>query len=164
MKTPNGLQEIKDMFGDITNYIVTDGTLAEEWHDDYLTIINLPFSMPLSWDKTSDVSRITCHKLLAPMFVTVFAQIKTQGLDKYITDFGGCFSYRPQRTSINGSKLSTHAWGIAIDLNPNEDEQGTAGSMPQGIIDIFKANGFEWGGIWEGKIKDPMHFQFATGY
>ncbi|HZP16723.1 MAG TPA: M15 family metallopeptidase, partial [Terriglobales bacterium] len=73
----------------------------------------------------------------------------------------GCFAFRPQRM---GGRLSTHSWGIAIDLNPESNAQGTAGSMDRGVVEIFKSAGFAWGGNWQGRCRDPMHFQFCTGY
>jgi len=82
-------------------------------------------------------------------------------LEKQITSLGGCFSFRPQPT---GTKLSTHSWGIAIDLNPETNAQGTAGDIDSAIVDIFRKAGFQWGGDWEGSSRDPMHFQFFSGY
>jgi hypothetical protein len=90
-----------------------------------------------------------------------FFRIQSAGLQSQITSFGGCFAFRPQRT---GAKLSTHAWGIALDLNPESNAQGTAGNMNPGIVAIFKEVGFTWGGEWQGSKRDPMHFQFCTGY
>jgi len=70
-------------------------------------------------------------------------------LEKQITSLGGCFSFRPQPT---GTKLSTHSWGIAIDLNPETNAQGTAGDIDSAIVDIFRKAGFQWGGDWERKL------------
>ena len=104
---------------------------------------------------------MTCHRLLATVFTDVFGRLQSAGLQEKITTFGGCFSFRPQRT---GTKLSAHAWGIAIDLNPETNAQGTAGNMDPGVVSIFRDAGFEWGGDWLGRSQDPMHFQFCTGY
>ena len=65
--------------------------------------------------------------------------------------------YRAQRRS---KKISPHAWGIAIDLDPDTNQMGTPGSMNQRIIEIFESFGF----IWGGGFNDPMHFQFVKGY
>jgi hypothetical protein len=54
--------------------------------------------------------------------------------------------------------------GIAIDLNSETNQQGTKGSMDANLVAVFQSAGFSWGGAWEGKTKDPMHFQFCTGY
>jgi hypothetical protein len=107
------------------------------------------------------VQRISCHKVLAQSCTDVFARIQSAGLQSKINSFGGCFSFRPQRT---GSKLSTHAWGIALDLNPESNAQGSAGNMDAGVVAIFQQAGFSWGGDWQGRVRDPMHFQFCTGY
>ena len=127
---------------------------------------NLPrslctFPIVLSWDRSRQVESMTCHKLLKPTFEEVFQLILKAGLESKITSFGGCFSFRPQRT---GTKLSTHSWGIAVDLNPESNAQGTQGNMNAGVIAIFKGLGFAWGGEWHGKARDAMHFQFCTGY
>jgi hypothetical protein len=162
VNTPNGLAEIVATFGDIEKYIDGTGLLAPSWNTDYLAIVELPFPIPLAWNKSVSVSRMTCHKLMVSVFTDVFNQIRNDGLVSAISDFGGCFSFRQERHS--NTKISTHAWGIAIDLNPNENAQGTVGNMNVGIVDIFRRVGFKWGGNWIGRTDDPMHFQFATGY
>jgi hypothetical protein len=158
---PHGLDELIATFGDIFEYIREDHTLDPRWQTEQLTTIPLPFPIALSWDSSRQVQRISCHKLLAQGCTEVFAQIQSSGLQSKITSFGGCFSFRPQRT---GTKLSSHAWGIALDLNPESNAQGTAGNMDAGIVAIFKQAGFSWGGDWQGRVRDPMHFQFCTGY
>ena len=158
---PRGLDQICSTFGDIFQYILPDHSLDTRWQPEFLTRIALPFPVPLSWDKSRSVTQMTCHKLMADIFADVFAQLQSAGLQEKITTFGGCFSFRPQRT---GTKLSAHSWGIAIDLNPEENEQGTVGNMDPGVVEIFRDAGFEWGGGWQGKVRDPMHFQFCAGY
>ena len=162
LKPPNGLAEIISTFGDIEAYIDDSGLLMSTWNIDYLAIVDLPFSIPLAWNKSVVVDRMTCHKLMVPIFANVFKQIENDGLVYAISDFGGCFSFRQKRHS--NTKISTHAWGIAVDLNPNEDAQGTVGNMNAGIVDIFRRAGFKWGGDWVGKTDDPMHFQWCYNY
>lgn len=161
MTPPRGLEQICSTFGDIFKYILFDHTLDPRWQTEFLTRIALPFAIPLSWDKSRVVSQITCHKVVADLFTTVFEEIERAGLQQKLTSFGGCFNFRPQRT---GTRLSTHAWGIAIDLNPESNSQGTAGNMDPAVVGIFKQAGFTWGGEWEGRSRDPMHFQFCDGY
>ena len=91
----------------------------------------------------------------------MFGQAQTSRLQAGIFSFGGCFAFRPQRT---GTRLSAHSWGIAIDLNTATNTQGSVGNMDAGLVEIFRAAGFEWGGEWSGKVRDPMHFQFCSGY
>jgi len=158
---PRGLDEIIATFGDIFACIEPDHTLNPLWQVEYLERVMLPFALPLSWENSRSVTRFTCHKLLVPIFARVFDEIQSAGLQRKLTSFGGCFAFRPQRS---GTKLSAHAWGIAIDLNPETNQQGTAGNMDPGIVTIFRQAGFEWGGSWQGRRRDPMHFQFCSGY
>src|SRR5262249_32669048 len=155
------LEQIMQTFGDIYEYIRADGTLDPRWYTDFLVRAPLQFALRLAWDRATSVSQITCHKLLAEQFSQVFAEIRTGGLEDRVSTLGGCFAFRQQRT---GSKLSTHAWGIAIDLNPESNQQGTEGDMNRFVVEIFRAKGFTWGGDFSGHARDPMHFQFCTGY
>ena len=161
LTTPNGLEEILAAFGNIYEYIRTDGSLDPKWQTEFLARIALPFPLSLSWDQAIRVKQMTCHKLLTEVFSDLFRRVQAERLQDKITSFGGCFSFRPQRT---GSKLSSHAWGIAIDLNPLSNAQGAVGDMDEGVIAVFRDAGFIWGGEWVGKRRDPMHFQFCRGY
>jgi hypothetical protein len=161
LQPPNGLEQIVATFGHIQNYIQADGTLDPRWQIDSLDYIALPVPLMLSYDHSKTITHFRCHKLLVETLESVFIEIKSKGLEPDLYSFGGCFSFRPQRT---GSKLSAHSWGIAIDLNSESNRQGTAGDMHPGIISVFRGAGFEWGGEWSGRTRDPMHFQFCTGY
>jgi hypothetical protein len=161
MNVPNGLQEINEMFGNVSHFIMRDGTLDPQWNEQYLARCQLPYSLRLSWNRNILITSILCNQLLVTTFANVFDDIVTQGLQTKIIDFGGCFNYRQQRGS---NKLSTHAWGIAIDLNPLTNVQGVQGDMDPTVIKIFNDNGFTWGGTFLGKRKDPMHFEYCTGY
>lgn len=161
LTTPHGLDEILATFGNIYKYIAADGTLKAGWESSFIERATLPFPIPLSWDLASKVTRIQCHKKLKEIFPAVFAEIASQGLRGEILTYGGCYNYRAKRTS---SKLSAHCWGIAIDLNPQTNAQGTAGNMHPGVVAAFQKFGFKWGGEFQGASRDPMHFQFCTGY
>jgi hypothetical protein len=161
VNTPNGLSAIISTFGDIHAYVDEAGNLRPEWQTDYLAMAELPFPLALAWNPNVKVSKMLCHKLLVEIFEQVFGEIVNVGLQTEIVTFGGCFNFRQQRT---GLKLSTHCWGIAIDLNPATNEQGTEGTMNPDVVTIFRSAGFKWGGDFVGKARDPMHFQYANGY
>jgi len=161
LRPPHGLSEIIATFGDIFAYIRPDYTIDPRWQAEQMATFSPPSPLILSWDHSRQVTRMTCHKLMRPIFRDCFQAIADSGLQQQITSFGGCFSFRPQRT---GTRLSTHSWGIAIDLNPESNAQGTAGQMHSGIVSIFRSAGFTWGGDWSGSACDPMHFQFCSGY
>jgi len=158
---PNGLDAILATFGNIYDYLRDDGTLKPEWEAEFLTRAPLPFAIPFSVDRSTVIARLYCHLKLRDVFPAVFARMRDEGLETLVHSCGGCFNFRVKRTS---AKLSTHSWGIAIDLNPETNAQSTAGDMAPEIVDIFRQAGFKWGGEWSGRDKDPMHFQFCTGY
>jgi len=161
LAAPHGLDEIVAAFGDVREYITADGRLEGRWQTDFLERVSLPFPLRLAWDSSRTVNQMTCHRRMTRVFASVFGHIQEGGLQSRITSFGGCFAFRPQRT---GSKLSAHSWGIAIDLNSESNPQGSPGDMDARLIELFRSAGFEWGGDWQGKNRDPMHFQFCTGY
>lgn len=129
----------------------------------YITKINLPYPMYYDGKK---VTKISCHKLVADKLLAIFNDI----LDFYgqeeisklkIDDYGGCFNYRLMR---DGTKLSVHSWGCAIDLNPSrnllkETSKTARFARPEykPMIDIFYKHGFE--SLGREKNYDWMHFQ-----
>jgi hypothetical protein len=159
--TPDGLEQVIETFGDVAANIGNDGTLSPVWNSKALARAELPWPLVLSWNHEQTVTRILCHKRLVGTFTDVFQAIDAAGLRGKVKSYGGCFAFRSKRT---GSKLSTHSWGIAIDLNPETNAMGSAGDMDAGVVEVFRNFGFKWGGDWPGKGKDPMHFQYCTGY
>jgi hypothetical protein len=137
---------------------------------DKLTIIQLPYKMRIAWDLKTSVSRIQCHKLIAPNLQEVFKllqiqygyeRIKELGIDLY----GGCVNVRLMRGSK--TKWSRHAWGIAIDLDParnklKETHKTARFARPEYklMIDIFYANGFI--GLGREQDRDWMHFEIGN--
>jgi murein DD-endopeptidase MepM/ murein hydrolase activator NlpD len=158
---PHGLDALLAQFGDLYAYLRDDGTLEARWETDQLARAPLPFPIPLSWDPAKQVRSLYCHRRLAPVFPAVFVEIERRGLRGKLRTYGGCFNFRTKRSA---SKLSTHAWGIAVDLNPETNGMGQDGDMAPGIVAVFESFGFTWGGRWSGRSKDPMHFQFCSGY
>ena len=85
--------------------------------------------------------------------------------DKYLTPTAGTFNWR----AIAGTyRLSAHAFGIAIDINPQfgdywrwrpmKTTREHRNRIPFEIVDIFEANGFIWGGKWYHF--DTLHFEY----
>lgn len=152
---PKGLTEIIQTFGNVP-LLAADGIITPEEEATFLTVMDLPFPMKLSWANTM-VSRMKCNKKMVNIFHSTLEEIKKAHLEHLIKEYGGCYAFRPKRTS---GSLSTHSWGIAIDLNPTDNPLGSKGNMPGEIVTIFKDKGF----IWGGDFKDPMHFQFCERY
>jgi hypothetical protein len=159
MERPSGFVGIVETFGDLSPYIADDGIIDEKEKLEFLVDIKMPFHLVYAYDRSIIIKKMTCHKLMAPIFLEVLYSIAENKLDIYFTEFGGCWNYRPK---VGSPKLSTHCWGIAIDGNPRTNQYGTKGDMNKDIVEIFKSYGFIWGGYW--KKPDPMHFQFASNY
>jgi hypothetical protein len=162
---PRGLAGIVKIFGDIESYIALDKNgkplLSPEFEKRYIIRIALPSQISSAIGNAQKVKSIRCHRLLAASFENILAEICARGLTNHIHSIDGAFVFRPKRS---GSGLSSHSWGIAIDINAASNPQGSTGDMNREIVRIFKTAGFTWGGDWKGRSCDPMHFQFCTGY
>lgn len=131
--------------------------------------IDLPYPMKLAWDKSVTVTKVTCHKLVAANFKNVFNDLlKTYGIAKIqelgIDLFGGIYNCRPMR---GGTQFSTHAYAVAIDLDPErnqlkETSKTARFARPEykPMIDIFYKHGFISLGV--EKNFDWQHFQIAS--
>jgi hypothetical protein len=141
-----------------------DGVLDLDWAHNCLKVFPLPFPMHLSWDVTTVITRFQAHVLAGDRIISALAAMRdANGVDYLqvhkLDYWGGCFNFRPMR---EGTALSMHSWGVAVDINPqigrfhNLDDKV---SYPQFIVDAFEKSGFEWGGHWAAANVDPMHFQ-----
>jgi D-alanyl-D-alanine carboxypeptidase len=84
----------------------------------------LPFPFVIAWDRTQKINSFAAHKLAAPVFTSIIAEaVKHYGEKQFralrLDYFGGCFNDRPMRGS---TKRSTHAWGIAWDIDPARNQ------------------------------------------
>lgn len=149
MRAPHGYEEIRSLFGDPA------GPAFEAAN---VVVFDLPYQL---WYAGGPVVRSRAHRLMVPIFQAVFSDLLGSGLSEHARDYGGIYANRAIRGSSSGRR-STHAWGIAVDINPAENALGTAGRMHEGVIQTFQRHGFQWGGLF--RRKDPMHFQYATGY
>ena len=92
---------------------------------------------------------------------------KLSSLRTYLMPSAGTFNWRP----IAGtSRLSTHSYGIAIDISTAKSDYWrwakgapkTIGApvhkVPEEVIAAFEKHGFIWGGNWYHY--DTMHFEY----
>lgn len=135
-----------------------------------LTVITLPYPMRIAWDTGKSVSKIQCHKLIAPNLTAVFNELLSHyGLPELqnlgIDLFGGCVNVRLMRGSK--TKWSRHSWGIAIDIHPEQNQLKWnhlralfARPEYKAMIDIFYKHGFL--GLGREEDRDWMHFEIAS--
>jgi len=102
------------------------------------------------------LGNVTCNKLIFPQLRAALEEVVARNLaDKIHPDeYAGC--YYP-RFIAGSTKLSNHAFGLALDLNVPGNGRGTVGQMDRDVVAIFKSWGFTWGGDWG--YTDPMHFE-----
>jgi hypothetical protein len=74
------------------------------------------------------------------------------------------------RTTISrgSSNISSHAWGLAVDINGSDFPYGTVDNNPNSANailwrEVFEKSGFRWGNhfprLRDPKPADPMHFE-----
>lgn len=128
-------------------------------------LINIipPFQM---YYDSHPVKTIRVHKKIGTALLLIFNEI----LDKCEHDqqkvdaigasaYGGCYNFRPIRGSIKN--LSNHAFGAAIDINPQKLPLGSNKKMDPIISTAFKNQGALLGEDYKGR-KDPMHAEFVS--
>jgi len=109
------------------------------------------------------MTTVSCHAKVAGVLAGVFDDIFSAGLSEHINTFDGCYNYRSKR---GGSEMSTHAWGIAVDVNASANpmtssKKGKTISYDQKVLaPFFQKRGFVWGAAFN----DAMHFQYCSGY
>jgi hypothetical protein len=144
------------------------GLPTAAWQNANLTTIDPPWKMVASWDPDLELRRLRCHKKVAASLSKVLDaiwahygkdQAKIEAARMHLC--GGVYNFRRARGL---ARLSTHSWGVAIDLDPANNPLGrkwkkNAGMMPEPVIAAFKAEGWTWGGDWSRG--DAMHFQAA---
>lgn len=161
--TPNGFQEIIATFGDPRPLVEPDGTMTPanlvRWERQILAPCPLPFTLRIGGGGGT-IRAFQCHRLLVGVFEAVFDELDRTGKADGIRTWDGTFAFRPIRGDTH---LSVHAFGAAIDLNAATNPLGGPGDMDPGIVAVFQHFGFLWGGDFHSR-RDPMHFQYATGY
>lgn len=145
-------------------------------------------------DGRTQVGEMVCHKNIASKLLGIFRELYEKDyriermilIDDYDADDQRsmaannttCFNFRRQTGS--GTKVSKHALGLAVDINPlyNPYVKGTVVQPTEGrpyINDreripmavkrgdlchrLFMQHGFRWGGAWKS-LKDYQHFEF----
>lgn len=144
-----------------------NGYPDKAWELSHITYITPPYQMVLAWNVDAPVKRIRVHEKCANSLTACLRGIANlygsqSEIEKHRMHlYGGCYNFRLMR---GGSKLSIHSWGAAIDLDPERNAFGKrwsaqSGMMPKDVVDIFRREGWTWGGTW--RKPDAMHFQAA---
>ncbi|GAB4219946.1 MAG: hypothetical protein Fur009_8310 [Candidatus Microgenomates bacterium] len=117
---------------------------------------------------------ITIHKKAYPAFNAVSQELEKNPVAKnYKVNTIGAYIFRCNVNATKGDKfdtcnpnckLSAHSFGIAVDINWDENCNGCNNyNMPIEIVEIFEKYGFRWGGRYKqifGATIDAMHFEY----
>ena len=158
VKFPSGLEEIKEVYGDPEPLIDKETGIVDPKWEHVLAFAQLPEPLKLGWVDKS-VSRIRCHHKLVPNLTYLFGEIHRQGWWYRLKTFDGCYAWRNIRRA---KRISTHGWGIALDLNASTNRLGSKGDIHPDIVKVFEDHGWRWGGRFPRP--DPMHFQACYDY
>lgn len=126
------------------------------------TQIEIPFDMVLAWDKGTRIARMTLHQRVAPSALRVLQRVAgiysaRERAALGLNLFGGSLNVRRMR---GGNNYSMHAWGIAIDFDPERNQLNwgkgkarlaQADALPfwaqwesEGWLSLGRARDFDW--------------------
>lgn len=114
-----------------------------------LVTVNLHYTMRLAWDLNTSLNRIRCHSKVADSVLRVLTAVQqhygNQQLRELRLDrFGGCYNPRRKR---GGSAWSTHAWGIALDFDPDRNQL----SWGRDRASLARPEYERWWQLWEAE-------------
>jgi hypothetical protein len=159
VSVPHGLAALIKTYGNPFQCVDDKAT----WEGDRLTTLPLGVHLPYAYVKGVTVTRIRAHKQIAAELAWLLERAASIVTDLSRIAYGGCYSWRPMRGS---TRLSTHTWGIAVDLDPARNPLGKAyrpeTGIPETVVQLFEDAGWTWGGRWARP--DCQHFQRVGGY
>lgn len=156
--------ELATRYGQLNYQSNADGTITLRDNWELLNIVDFRHELLAQMN----ISRLRVHVKAEPFFRAAFDAIRDANppvRDRMLT-CGGAFYARhigrdPKRP------LSSHSWGVALDLNvawnaygSRPQVAGQIGSV-QELVPYFAQFGFAWGGHFSGKSCDGMHFELA---
>lgn len=152
------------------HYFETEEEAAENMENITVDV----WSIDTNGEKYATKKTLTVNRYLADDVKAVFKKIFDDPARFPIKSVGG---YCWRETALGG--VSQHSYGTCIDINPEENyycysESGEAitgtgwypyentySITPDGaVVAAFAEYGWIWGGSWDGKVKDYMHFTY----
>ena len=190
----------KDTIPDAVRLRMTGKSYPEE--GSRIALSELRYLKLLYYDFNGRVRRgeMVCNRAIADDLLAIFKELYKAKYPiasiRLIDDFDAddirsmeanntsCFNYRTATNSE--TKLSAHARGLAVDVNPLQNPYVKGDSVePEAAREyadrtlefahkiteddlcckLFRAHGFQWGGAWNS-VKDYQHFekQFQNGF
>lgn len=133
---------------------------------DESNLVSFEFPFPMYYEGKR-VLRGRCHHKVKDSLLRVLGEIGmrwagNRGVLEEAEDYGGIYNFRKMR---GGSSISRHSWGIAIDLDPDDNGNHVPwpqqADMPLEIMEAFAREGWLSAGAFWGR--DAMHHQATRG-
>ena len=142
---------LKDVFGEFAARPLPDGRL--DMHPAWVKRNIVEKEVPV-------LGSIMCHRHFITAVEQAFSDARENGTDRFIEpgSYAGCYSPRFILSDPSG-RLSSHAWGAAIDFNVAGNAYGAEPTMHPRLVRHMEEWGFFWGGHW--MIPDGMHFEWG---
>lgn len=107
----------------------------------------------------------TCNRLMFPQLIGALTELQSDGLSGLVNvpaaELKPPNCWEPRYVDSDPTApISYHAWGIAIDINPTFNPEGSPSHQDPRLVSIFESWGFRWGGTWTRP--DPMHFELQA--
>lgn len=131
--------------------------------------LTLPYPMRIAWEPKRIVRSWSCHAKVHDNMQRIFQRtLDHYGMEKIrelrLDLWGGTLNVRRMR---GGSSWSTHAWGVAVDIDPDNNQLKwgrNRATLAKPVYNKFWGFVYDEGAISLGKERnfDFMHFQFVT--
>ena len=173
-KRPRNRAEVVEMFGDPTR----GGLYMRKADPTWVKLSIVECRGPDAFLPVLAKAYFPVHRLVEPYMREAFrrAELAAPGYIGRPGTWG--YNFRRIRHSVTGP-LSYHAYGIAVDVNPDDNRAVTFApgktpapwspewnriwprGMPLEVVEAFESCGFSWGGRWKG-FSDPMHLEWVS--
>ncbi|WP_181701454.1 M15 family metallopeptidase [Chthonobacter albigriseus] len=160
---PLGDNDLKRVFGD---FRWAPGArrgairILDGWASANLIKLRTPILEPVGFPA------VQVHAKAVASLMAAFQDIEAAGLENLILSCAGTFVPRHKGWDPDRG-LSSHSWGIAIDLNAQWNGYGVqpaplgAKGSVRDLVPILERHGFAWGGYFSPPYEDGMHFELA---
>lgn len=140
---------IKQRFGEFAYRRDPDATGFEQdpgWQRTHIVTADVPL-----------LGEVRCHRGIVKALTAAMADLRDRNLAHLVDPdaYAGCHNPRLTRP---GASVSRHAWGVAVDLNYEDNPTGLNAQQDDRLVDTMRRHGFTWGGFW--LVPDPAHFEY----
>lgn len=138
-------------------------TPSPQWERDNL--VRVPLADLPGWPAYPGavVSAVRVHRLVAPVLIATWAEVRRRGLASRLRTYNGAFAARHMGHD-RSRPLSVHAFGAALDFDAAWNGYGVPLERMQidrEVVRCFEECGWTWGGRWTGQYADGMHVQWT---